>query len=189
MPTIVAVVDANVLYSIEVTDLILTIATKRIVRLHWSDEILDEVRRNLAKRPALSPSAIEYRIDQMNRALPGALDNAPTTLVETMPVNDKDRHVLALAVHVEASVIVTNNLRDFPQAACAPFGVEAVSADMFIDRQLEANPDDVLEALNDIAERRRRPPRTVASILDRLEAALPTSVASCRLLPQVADHH
>jgi len=32
-----------------------------------------------------------------------------------MPVKAKDRHVLALAVHVGAPTIVTDNARDFPQ--------------------------------------------------------------------------
>ena len=39
----VAVVDANVLYSIELTDLFLTLAVHRLVRVHWSEAILDEV--------------------------------------------------------------------------------------------------------------------------------------------------
>lgn len=68
----VTVVDANVLYSIEVTDLLLTLATHRLVRVHWSDTILDEVRRNLALRPDLSEAAIDYRIDRMNLALHGS---------------------------------------------------------------------------------------------------------------------
>ena len=64
----------------------------------------------------------------MNSALPAALEQAPLDLVASMPVNEKDRHVLALAVHVEASVIVTFNLRDFPNDACEPYGIEASSA-------------------------------------------------------------
>jgi predicted nucleic acid-binding protein len=118
----VVVLDANVLYSIEVTDVVVTLATRRIIRAHWSPAILDEVRRNLALRPDLTAAAIEYWIGQMNRALPGALDEAPPELVGAMPVNPKDRHVLALAVHVGASVVVTDNVRDFPAEACQPFG-------------------------------------------------------------------
>ncbi|MGH9184970.1 MAG: PIN domain-containing protein, partial [Acidimicrobiales bacterium] len=125
----VAVLDANVLYGIEVTDLVLTMATRRLYRPHWSPEILDEVARNLRLRKDLDPSAIERRIAHMNRALPGALEAPPTALVDEMPVNDKDRHVLALAVHAGAPVIVTENLRDFPPRLLRPHEVEAVSAD------------------------------------------------------------
>jgi len=85
----VAVIDANVLYGIEVTDLLLTLATQRVICVHWSDEILDEVRRNLATRPDLSDGAIEYRLVQMSRALPSALDSAPDELIDSMPINPK----------------------------------------------------------------------------------------------------
>lgn len=55
----VVVLDANVLYSIELTDLFLTLATRRLVRVHWSNTILDEVRRNLALRHDLNVDAID----------------------------------------------------------------------------------------------------------------------------------
>lgn len=45
------VLDANVLYGIEVTDLVATMATRRLFRPHWSPQILGETRRNLATRP------------------------------------------------------------------------------------------------------------------------------------------
>ena len=98
----VAVLDANVLYGIEVTDVLLTMATRRLYRPHWSPEILDEVARNLRLRRDLDPAAIDRRITQMNRALPGAAEAPPASLIDEMPVNDKDRHVLALAVHTGA---------------------------------------------------------------------------------------
>jgi len=169
----VAVVDANVLYSIVLTGLLLTLASRRLVRLHWSPEILDEVRRNLARRPNVSQAAIDYRIARMNIAMPSALDQAPAALVASMPINDKDRHVLALAVHVEAGVIVTSNLRDFLAKACAPYGVEAVSPDDFVVAIADADVVAVRRALEDIAGRRTRPPMRVTELLDRLSPMLP----------------
>jgi predicted nucleic acid-binding protein len=105
----VAVLDANVLYGIEVTDLLLTMATRRLFRPHWSPQILEEVTRNLALRDDFDRTAIYRRIAHMNRALPDAQWDPPDELIAEMPVNEKDRHVLALAVHVGASVIVTEN--------------------------------------------------------------------------------
>jgi predicted nucleic acid-binding protein len=176
----VVVVDANVLYSIELTDLLLTFAAHRLVRVHWSSTILDEVRRNLAMRRDLSPDAIAYRIDRMNRALPGALDDAPESLIEAMPVNEHDRHVLALAVHVEADSIVTFNLRDFPARACEPYGIEALDPDSFALAIAEIDPARAQAALADIARRRTRPPMTVHEILDRLATVLPNFVSRMR---------
>ncbi|MFN8053694.1 MAG: hypothetical protein U0Q22_19835 [Acidimicrobiales bacterium] len=57
----VAVIDANVLYSLELNDLFLTLATHRLVRVDWSDTILDEVRRNLARRPDLNEERTRVR--------------------------------------------------------------------------------------------------------------------------------
>ena len=63
-------------------------------------------------------------------------------LIESMPTNEKDKHVLATAVACKANVIVTQNLKDFPPNLLAPFEVEAQSPDRFlvhlfqIDREL-----------------------------------------------------
>jgi hypothetical protein len=133
-----AVVDANVRYSIEITDLLLTMAAERLICVHWSNEILDEVRRNLGER--LSADAVEYRITQLNRAFPSALDDPPADLIDDMPVNRKDRHVLALAVHLDIGVIITENLRDFPRRLCEPHGVEAITPDDYLVRHVNAAP-------------------------------------------------
>lgn len=180
VPGRVAVVDANVLYSIELTDLLLTFAAHRLVRLHWSPTILDEVRRNLAKRVDLTPEAIVYRIDRMNLAVPAALDEAPEALVAAMPIAEHDRHVLALAVHVEADSIVTFNLRDFPAATCEPYGVAVVDPDSFAVAVVEGDPARVHAALADIARRRTRPAMTVHDILDRFATVLPSFVSRVR---------
>lgn len=112
----VVVLDANVLYGIEVTDLFATMATRRLFQPHWSAEILAEVVRNLGLRPDLDPHAIQRRIDHLSRALPAAAVQIPSALVDAMPVNDKDRHVLALAVHVGApmSTLLRKGLTEVP---------------------------------------------------------------------------
>jgi predicted nucleic acid-binding protein len=179
-PRRVGVVDANVLYSIELTDLLVTLAVHRLVRLHWSESILAEVRRNLARRDDLDSAAIEYRIERMNRALPGALDEAPGPLIDSMQIVEHDRHVLALAVHVEADSIITFNLRDFPNEKCEPYGIEAIHPDAFTTMILDAEPAAVAAALAAIAARRARPTMTVDALLDRLSASLPTFVDHAR---------
>ena len=112
MPVRVAVLDANVSYSIEHTDVPLTLASVRAVRVHWSSEILDEVRRNLAVRPDLSTAAIDYRIAQMNRALPDALAEPPGELSSRCQSTTRI-DMSSRLLHIEAAVIVTSNLRDF----------------------------------------------------------------------------
>jgi hypothetical protein len=97
-----------------------------------------------------------------------------------MPINAHDRHVLALAVHVEADGIVTFNLRDFPASACEPHGVEAIDPDSFAVAIAESDPSRVYAALSDVARRRTRPPMTVHDLLDRLEVVLPNFASQVR---------
>lgn len=174
----VVVLDANVLYGIEVTDFFATMATRRLFRPHWSPEILDEVARNLALRRDLDGAAIDRRLENLNRALPGARTAVPAELIATMPVNEKDRHVLALAVHVGAPTIVTENLRDFPTEMLEPFGVEAVSADTFALVQVDLHPDAVRASIAAMAARRVRHPRTVVEVAETLARYLPDAMAA-----------
>lgn len=178
----VVVLDANVLYGIEVTDLFATMATRRLFRPHWSPHILDEVARNLALRRDLSPDAIDRRLEYLNRALPGALAEVPSDLVEAMPINEKDRHVLALAVHVGAPTIVTDNVRDFPQDLLEPYGIEAVTADAFALAQVDLHREGVLAAVEAMAARRRRPPKTADAIVSALARYLPDAMAALTVI-------
>lgn len=116
----------------------------------------------------------------MNLAVPSALDEAPETLVAAMPIAEHDRHVLALAVHVDADSIVTFNLRDFPGTACEPYGIEAVDPDSFTAAIADDDPVRVQAALGDIARRRTRPAMTVHELLDRLVTVLPIFVGQAR---------
>lgn len=174
----VVVLDANVLYGIEVTDLVLTMATRQLIRPHWSPQILDEVTRNLRRRPDLDPDAIDRRIAYMNRALPSAIEEPPASLIQQMPVNEHDRHVLALAVHLEAPVIVTEDLRDFPPELLEPFRVEAVGVDQFVLDHVERDPSAMFGVVDTMAARRLRPATTRADIVAGLRRHVPLAMAA-----------
>lgn len=180
MARFVVVLDANVLYGIAVTDLMATMATRRLFRPHWSPQILDEVTRNLNRRPDLDSAAVARRIEHLNRALPDALVQVPTSLIEAMPINEKDRHVLALAVHVGAQAVVTDNLRDFPLDLLAEFGVDALSPGAFTLAQIDVNRDAVAACITGMAARRRNPPLTSREVVDALSRFLPESMARLR---------
>jgi hypothetical protein len=165
---------------LEVTDLLATMATRRLFRPHWSPQIFEEVTRNLRARHDLDPVAIDRRLSHLNSALPDALTDVPESLIEAMPVNEKDRHVLALAVQVGAPTIVTENLRDFPTELCDPFGVEAIDADTFTLAQIHLYRDDVLASIDAMAQRRVRTPKTRADIIERLSHHLPLAMDAIR---------
>jgi hypothetical protein len=67
----------------------------------------------------------------------------------------KDRHVVAAAVAIDASVVVTSNVRDFRDL---PRGIVAMSPDQFLLTLLSVRPVELLAALNLQAAGYRRPP-------------------------------
>lgn len=177
-----AVLDANVLYPIALTDFLLTTAGLGLYRAHWSPELLDEVGRNLASnRPDLTREQIAYRLGEMDRALPGASAEPPGSLVAEMSNDAKDRHVLALAVHVEAPIIVTFNVKDFPHEACAPHDIEVEHPDAFAARLVADSAITVLAAIDEMAARRTRPPASSEQVIDHLARSLPLAMGELLL--------
>ena len=170
------VLDSNVLFSIELTDLFLTLATRRLVEIRWSEEILSEIRRSLALSGRLSPTALTRRLAAMQRALPDATAEVPRALIEQMEINPADRHVLALAVATGADAIVTFNVRDFPAEYCMPLGVEILTPDEFALETLQSDTDGVMKALSSIARRRKLPSMSVGELLDLWQFQLPRFV-------------
>ncbi len=51
-----------------------------------------------------------------------------------------DRHVLAAAIRCNASVIVTFNRKDFPDAVLSAYGIEAQHPDVFVDNLFDLEP-------------------------------------------------
>jgi hypothetical protein len=94
-----AVLDACVLFSAALRDTLLRAAVKRLYRLHLTEEILDEVRRNLLKSGRIPDSGLADRlVEQIRRAFPGSMVEGYSALVSKMTNHPKDRHVLAAAV-------------------------------------------------------------------------------------------
>jgi hypothetical protein len=76
----------------------------------------------------------------MSRSFPDALVTGYESLVDGMTNHPKDRHVLAAAVRANAEVIVTFNLRDFPEPALKPYDIAAIHPDDFLLDQLAVGP-------------------------------------------------
>jgi hypothetical protein len=91
-----------------------------------------------------------------------------------MTNHPKDRHVLAVAVAADADLIVTYNLRHFPEQALAPFAVQAQSPDAFLATLFEDVPETIVRAITEQVADLRRPPLTVGQVLDELMKHVPT---------------
>ncbi len=179
MPPVV-VYDACVLYPAPLRDLLLRLADAELVRARWSEIILEEVFRNLARaRPDLLPNRLERTRELMRRALPDCMVKGFEPLIEDLTLPDvDDRHVLAAAVHSGATSIVTSNLRDFPDEAMEPFGILAVHPDDFVLDLIDESPGVVHRVLGEQIAALRNPPVALAELLGALErSGLPRSVA------------
>lgn len=97
-----------------------------------------------------------------------------------MTNDPKDRHVLAAAVGVGAQVIVSHNLVDFPQDACGPLGIEALSPDDFLVDLYHLDPSAALRAVSDQAAALTRPPLAPRQVLDYIALDAPEFAALIR---------
>ena len=82
----------------------------------------------------------------------------------TLPDPD-DRHVLAAAIVGRCDVIVTRNLKDFPEDALAPFNIETEHPDEFLCDHLSLAPGVFCGAVRKVRGRLVRPPYTVGEYL------------------------
>jgi hypothetical protein len=129
---------------------------------------MNELRRNLISNAGLAPAAVDRRIAAMVTSFPDASVTGYEPLVPEMGNHEKDRHVLAVAVRAAAEVIATANLKDFPAAALAPYGITAVHPDDFLLDQLDLYPRVVLECLDGQILANTREPRTIGGLAARL---------------------
>lgn len=177
------VYDANVLFPAPLRDLLIRLAMTGVVRVKWTEEILDEVFRNLlAKRPDLSMEKLTRTRALMNAAVRDVLVEGYEPLVSSLDLPDPDdRHVLAAAIRCGAQSIITHNLKDFPADKLEPYGVEALPPDEFVLDLLDLAPGAVLRVLNEQQYSLKNPPRTLEELVDTLESnGLVRSMAEAR---------
>lgn len=167
------VLDACVLIPATLRDTLLRAAEQGMYRLHWSDRILEEVRRNLVKREMTSSVDAQYLINQMSTFFAEANVRGFETLVPCMTNDEKDRHVLAVAVMSRSQVIVTSNIKDFPEKALDPFGIEAQTPDEFLTHLFYLNSRLMVEILTEQAQDLDDPPMSVPEVLAVLALIAP----------------
>lgn len=160
------VLDTNVIYPINIRDLLLWFAHFDLYTPKWSKHIFDEWK-DVMKRNGVSEKEIQKRVSKMQMAFPDALVVNYESLVDSLKLPDeKDRHVLAAAIKTNANIIVTNNLKDFPKEYLSSFGLNAKSADDFITDTIDLNNELALEAFRDLVLNRSNPNLDEFEVLD-----------------------
>jgi predicted nucleic acid-binding protein len=167
------ILDACVLIPAALRDTLLRTAAAALYRLHWSEDILAEVERNLVEHKMTSAAGAKHVVGAMREAFPEADVDGYQRLIPAMANHEKDRHILAAAVVSGAQVIVTMNLKDFPGHALAPFGIEAQSPDEFLGNLFDLDPELMIEIVKEQAEDLVNPPMSVDELLDGLAIQTP----------------
>jgi predicted nucleic acid-binding protein len=177
------VYDACVLYPAPLRDLLMYVAVTDLYRAKWTNEIHEEWIRNLLKRrPDLNEEQLQRTRDLMNANVRDCLVTGYEPLIDAVMLPDpNDRHVLAAAIRAGADLIVTFNLKDFPEKDLKPYGIEAQHPDDFLMFQLDLAPNIVCSAAKRHRASLKNPPMNVDEYLANLESqGLVQTVSSLR---------
>lgn len=170
---LVALLDACVLYPAPIRDLLLHLADAELYIPKWTDKIHDEWTRNLLlKRPDLTADQLSRTTRAMNAAFPDSTVRNYEALIDSIDLPDlDDRHILAAAIQGQAQIIVTANLKDFPNDYLSQFDIEAQHPDEFITYLLELNPEVALHAFQAQVANLKNPPKPAQEVIQTLRRA------------------
>lgn len=173
-----AVLDTSVLWPSLQRDFLLSLAAEGSYKARWSSAILDELVYHEAKKliergtpEHEAENAARRLIGQMSKAFDDALVTDWEPLDGTCGLPDPDdEHVVAAAVMGNAEVIVTENLKHFPDLKL-PGSIRALSARDFVYDTVQQHVTQACRAVIAICERSRRhgPKLTASDLLTILD--------------------
>lgn len=163
-----AVLDTNVIFPIVIRDLLFWFAFYELYTPKWSATIFEEWK-DVMIRKGLSETEANKRIQRANNAFPDALVTNYQSMIDSLTLPDlKDRHVLAAAIKSSAHVIVTQNLKDFPEEYLNSFSIKAKSADDFLTDIIDLNPEIAVKAFKEMVLNRKNPNMDEFEVLESL---------------------
>lgn len=161
------VLDTNIIYPIDVRDLLIWFASFDLFKPKWSKHIFEEWA-DIMRRKEIPADEIKKRITKAQKAFPDALVENYKPLIDSFKLPDeKDRHLLAVAIKTNANVIVTNNIKHFPSEYLSQFGLSAKNADDFLTDTIDLNNELAVEAFRTLVLNRTNPNLNEFEVLDR----------------------
>jgi len=140
--------DACVLYPAPLRDCLLRLALTDLFKAHWTDHIHAEWIGALLRDGRYEEQKLNMVRDLMDAHVRDAKVTGYEPLINSLQLPDpEDRHVLAAAICCNADAIITFNLKDFPEAALVPFGIDVIHPDDFVYYQLDMAPARCLSGL------------------------------------------
>lgn len=152
-------------------DSLLRLAVADLYRPIWSTDILTELHRALVREGATSDDQADRIIGLMRTHFPESEIIGYELLIPSVGCHKKDRHVLAAAIKAGTSLLITDNIADFPSASTQPHGIQVLTADQFLLELLDASPATVIHTLTRQAERYKQDPKTLDGLLASLNRA------------------
>lgn len=162
----VVYLDANVLIPEYSRSTFLDLAYKGLIQVHWGEEVLDEVRRNLVKpKFGLTDGQVDTLFADLNHAFPDGLVLG-SALLEPLFAGETDKgdqHVAAgalkasqLSVPPGAVVLVTSNMKHLPEKAFVGTNVRPARPSAFLTALLVVEPR-VAQVLAEMLLRFKKP--------------------------------
>lgn len=168
----IGVLDTNVIYPIEIRDLLFWFAYYDLFTPKWSKHIFKEWEEVMVRK-GVSLEDAKKRSNKANLAFPDAFVENYENLIPNLQLPDKDDcHVLAAAIKTNANVIVTNNIKDFPKEYLAQFGISVKTADDFIADIIDLNNEKALQAFLELVLNRKNPNLDEYQVLDNFRKNL-----------------
>ena len=108
----------------------------------------------------------------MNRAFRDAEITGYQELIKVISLPDpNDRHVVAAAIRCNADLIVTENLKDFPNEELKQYDIDVQSPDTFIQNLIDLDLESCCIALRKQRKALNDPPKTREDMRDTLQQA------------------
>jgi predicted nucleic acid-binding protein len=169
------VLDACVLANFSLGDTLLRLAEPpELYEPRWSEEIVRETTRTLESKLGWPSSLTAYLEAELRAHFGEAWITGYELLIPRMRNDEKDRHVLAAAVHGRVPFIVTFNLRHFRTEHLEPWGIRALHPQSFLIGIFRQEQSAVMVKLEQQAADRHR---TLRQLLDILNLTVPEFVA------------
>jgi hypothetical protein len=161
----VAVFDACILYPFHLRNIVVQAAVDRLVEARWTDAIHDEWIRNLTVDvPAIPIERLQITRRLMTDAVPTAVVSGYEEHIPNVILPDPhDRHVVAAGIAAKATLILTWNLRHFPENELKKFGLRKMNPDEFLSELFDKAPELMIGSL---ANARRNLSKTRVSASD-----------------------
>lgn len=164
--------DANVIYSITLTDVLLTLAEHDLFLPLWSPNVLQEAQEAASRTlPDAAQQAFRKRLIMMDQAFPESSIHVEESEWSQFDLPDPDgRHVLAAAAQGQADALATRNIKDFPQKLLDSFSIQVITPDDLLCVLLRRNPEATASAIRELIDSRHRPPINIPDFAKRLNA-------------------